>query len=64
MEYALPEVFFLLALRDLHVSAPALGAGSFGINVFCLEDFDRATVPLRATDGVEMPVVEPNARAQ
>jgi len=26
----------------------------FGVNVFCLEDFDVATVPVRATDGAGM----------
>jgi hypothetical protein len=27
----------------------------FGINVFCLEDFDPAGIPVRATDGMGMP---------
>jgi len=30
---------------------------SFGINVFCLEDFDISKVPVRATDGKTMSLV-------
>ena len=36
----------------------------FGVNVFCLEGFDPASVPLRATEGIGMSVVDPNARSQ
>lgn len=28
---------------------------SYGVNVFCLEGFDPAGIPVRATDGVGMP---------
>ncbi|MBR0834524.1 GFA family protein [Bradyrhizobium manausense] len=35
-----------------------------GVNVFCLENFDPASVPMRATEGIEMSVVDPNARCQ
>ncbi|MGY4629271.1 hypothetical protein ACVWY3_007027 [Bradyrhizobium sp. USDA 4486] len=31
----------------------------FGVNVFCLEDFNPAAVPVRATDGIGMSVVGP-----
>ena len=27
----------------------------FGVNVFCLEDFDPAGIPVRKTDGAAMP---------
>ena len=36
----------------------------FGINVLCLEGFDPASVPVRATEGVGMSVVDPDARRQ
>ena len=36
----------------------------FGINVFCLDDFDIASVPVRATEGAGMTVEDPDARAQ
>ncbi len=36
----------------------------FGINVFCLENFDRASVPVRATEGLNMTVEDPAARPQ
>jgi hypothetical protein len=36
----------------------------FGVNVFCLQDFDPATVPLRATEGASMTVEDPDARAE
>jgi hypothetical protein len=36
----------------------------FGINVFCLENFDRASVPVRATEGLNMTVEDPAARAE
>ena len=36
----------------------------FGVNVFCLKDFDPASVPVRATEGLGMSVVDPNARDQ
>jgi hypothetical protein len=34
----------------------------FGINVFCLDGFDPASVPVRATEGVGMSVDDPAAR--
>lgn len=30
---------------------------SFGVNIFCLEGFDRGAIPVRATDGIGMSVV-------
>ncbi|MBP1096438.1 hypothetical protein JOE50_006968 [Bradyrhizobium japonicum] len=36
----------------------------FGVNVFCLEDFDPAMVPVHPTEGIGMSVVDPNARRQ
>jgi hypothetical protein len=36
----------------------------FGINVFCLENFDRASVPVRATEGLDMTVEDPAARPE
>ena len=36
----------------------------FGINVFCLEGFDPGSVPVRATEGIGMSVVDPEARHQ
>jgi hypothetical protein len=34
----------------------------FGINVFCLDDFDRGSVPVLATQGANMSVEDPHAR--
>jgi hypothetical protein len=34
----------------------------FGVNLNCLEDFDVKSVPVRAAEGVSMPIVDPNAR--
>jgi hypothetical protein len=34
----------------------------FGINVFCLDGFDAASAPVRATEGANMTVEDPNAR--
>jgi hypothetical protein len=36
----------------------------FGINVFCLEGFDVASVPIRATEGANMTIEDPTARPQ
>jgi hypothetical protein len=36
----------------------------FGVNVFCLADFDLASVPIRATEGANMTVEDPAARPQ
>lgn len=36
----------------------------FGVNVFCLEGFDHASVPVRATEGANMTVEDPDARAE
>jgi hypothetical protein len=36
----------------------------FGINVFCLDDFDIGRLPVRATEGVGMSVVDPDARPE
>jgi hypothetical protein len=35
----------------------------FGVNAFCLEDFDALSVPVRATEGANMTVEDPAARA-
>ena len=32
----------------------------FGINVFCLSGFDYATLPVRATEGARMTIVDPS----
>jgi hypothetical protein len=32
---------------------------SFGVNVFCLEGFDRSRLPTRPTDGIGMSIVDP-----
>lgn len=34
----------------------------FGVNVFCLDGFDPASVPVRPTDGATMSVEDPAAR--
>jgi hypothetical protein len=31
----------------------------FGVNVFCLDDFNSASVPVRATDGASMSIEDP-----
>lgn len=36
----------------------------FGVNVFCLDDFDVAALPVRATEGIGMPLVCDNPRAE
>jgi hypothetical protein len=36
----------------------------FGVNVFCLDAFDPASVTLRPTEGANMTVVDPRARPQ
>nr|WP_255500815.1 GFA family protein [Caulobacter sp. 17J80-11] len=36
----------------------------FGVNVFCLDGFDPGTVPVRATEGANMTVVDPNPRPE
>lgn len=36
----------------------------FGINVFCLNGFDVESVPVRATEGANMTVEDPTARAE
>ena len=35
----------------------------FGINVFCLEHFDMTSIPVRPTEGANMTVEDPAARA-
>ncbi len=34
----------------------------FGVNVFCLDGFDPSAIPIRATEGANMTVVDPGAR--
>ena len=36
----------------------------YGVNVFCLDGFDPATLPVRATEGVGMTVVAEGAREE
>jgi hypothetical protein len=36
----------------------------FGVNVFCLENFDPASVPMRATVGAKMTLEDPESRPQ
>ena len=36
----------------------------FGVNVFCLHDFDPALVPIRATEGETMTIEDPEARPE
>lgn len=36
----------------------------FGVNIFCLDDFDPASVPVRTTDGADMTVTDADARAE
>lgn len=34
----------------------------FGVNIFCLDDFDATSIPIRATEGATMTVEDPDAR--
>jgi hypothetical protein len=34
----------------------------FGVNVFCLKDFDVSSIPIRATEGANMSIEDPAAR--
>jgi hypothetical protein len=34
----------------------------YGVNIFCLDGFDRAGIPVRATAGIGMSVTDPEAR--
>lgn len=36
----------------------------YGVNIFCLDDFDPSGLPVRATEGIGMTVVDPAARDQ
>lgn len=36
----------------------------YGINVFCLDGFDMSQLPLRATEGIGMSVVDPHPRPE
>ena len=36
----------------------------FGVNVFCLDDFDMTSIPVRATEGANMTVEDPTARTE
>jgi hypothetical protein len=36
----------------------------FGVNAFCLESFDRTSVPVRATAGLNMTIEDPAARPE
>ena len=35
----------------------------YGVNIFCLDGFDMAAVPVRATEGANMSIESPNAPA-
>jgi len=64
MEYA-PRQAFLLSRCGIYTFHRKRAAPDhFGVNVFCLEDFDPAAVPVHATDGIGMSVVEQTARSQ
>lgn len=36
----------------------------YGVNIFCLPDFDRASVPCRATEGANMTIEDAAARPE
>jgi len=36
----------------------------YGVNVFCLDGFDAASIPVRATEGIGMSVEDPAARPE
>jgi len=36
----------------------------FGVNVFCLDGFDPASVPVRGTEGASMTIEDPNGRPE
>lgn len=36
----------------------------FGVNAFCLDDFDPATAPVRPTEGASMTLIDPQARPE
>ncbi|MDP3750224.1 MAG: GFA family protein [Phenylobacterium sp.] len=36
----------------------------YGVNVFCLDDFDLGAIPIRATEGVGMSLAPEGARAE
>jgi hypothetical protein len=36
----------------------------FGVNVFCLDGFDAASLPVRATEGLGMTIEDPGARPE
>lgn len=36
----------------------------YGINVFCLDGFDASQIPVRATEGIGMSVVDPDGRPE
>lgn len=36
----------------------------YGINVYCLDDFDSTTVPVRKTEGISMSLVADNPRPE
>jgi hypothetical protein len=33
----------------------------FGVNIFCLDKFDLSSIPIRATEGANMTIVDPQA---
>jgi len=36
----------------------------YGVNAFCLQDFDVSALPIRATEGANMTVEDPDARPE
>jgi hypothetical protein len=36
----------------------------FGVNVFCLENFDATSIPVRATEGASMTIEDPAVRPE
>lgn len=36
----------------------------FGVNIFCLDGFDPTSIPVQATDGADMTVIDADARPE
>lgn len=64
MEYPPGPTLFLQAVWHLRLPPQARAPDHFGVNVFCLDGFDPASVSVRPTEGANMTVVDPQARAE
>lgn len=62
MERAHRETLLLHDMRYLPVHRKRSMPDHYGINVKCLDDFDWRTVPVRAAQGQNMPIVDADAR--